>query len=433
RDRLIYELRRIREEEGLDILSLTDAAGRVLVRARNPAVYGDKPADGIIEKVLADRESVVATQIVAAGELEKEGEELTRQVRIKPIPTPRARIESTAELTSGMMIKAAAPVMDEQGGTIGLLYGGVLLNRSYEIVDEVKDVVYRRAQHRGTDIGTTTIFQGDVRIATNVLNSDGERAIGTRVSEEVYDQVLVKGMPWIGRAFVVNAWYITAYEPIRDMEDAIIGILYVGMLEAPCVELKNRVIFIMIAVALLTVGLLWVIGQAAARRIIRPVTELVHATNRLTEGDLGYRVDIRSNDEIGVLGESFNKMAAEQQRCTERFVELTNSLEKRIKQKTEELEAAQDHLIRTEKLGSMGKLAAGIAHEINNPLTSIMINIHLIAKRFGEEDRFKKHLDLIIDEIARCSTIVNGLLDFSRQSEAEKVSTNVNMLIEKTL
>ena len=124
-----------------------------------------------------------------------------------------------------MIIKAAAPIFDYEGKLIGVLYGGILLNRNFEIVDKIKDIVYRRETYKGKDIGTATIFQDDLRISTNVKTIDGERAIGTRVSEEVYDQVLIKGNPWIHRAFVVNNWYITAYEPIKNINDELIGIL----------------------------------------------------------------------------------------------------------------------------------------------------------------------------------------------------------------
>ncbi len=130
-----------------------------------------------------------------------------------------------------MMLGAAAPIFDYQNNLIGILYGGILLNRNYEIVDEIKRTVFQDLQYKGQDIGTATIFQDDLRISTNVKNGDGSRAIGTRVSEEVYNQVVVNGKPYIGRAYVVNNWYITAYEPIENINHQIIGILYVGILE----------------------------------------------------------------------------------------------------------------------------------------------------------------------------------------------------------
>jgi len=124
------------------------------------------------------------------------------------------------------------------------LTGGVLLSRNYEIVDRIKNIVFKDAKYKGKEIGTATIFLGDLRISTNVMDKEGNRAIGTRVSAEVHDQVLERGLPWIQRAFVVDDWYITAYEPIRDIQDRIVGILYVGLLESRYAVMKERLILL---------------------------------------------------------------------------------------------------------------------------------------------------------------------------------------------
>lgn len=433
REKLKIELQRIRRSESLDILSLTDKKGRVLVRARNPTIYGDQLNDEIVNWVISKKQTVVSTQIVPKTELQVEGENLAQQARLELIPTPRARPRAEAEETSGMIIEAAAPVLDYTGDLIGVLYGGKLLNRNYEIVDKVKDIVYRGEKYKGKDIGTATIFQGDLRISTNVRRADGARAIGTRVSKEVYNQVIEKGIPWISRAFVVNDWYITAYEPIRNLGGDIIGMLYVGMLEAPYVDLRNRVVFTFLGIAFLSVVLLSIIAYFATTNIIKPLKELSFATEKVAQGNLSYRVKIKSGDEIGQLADSFNQMIVELQKATDRYLALTRTLEDKVRGKTKDLKEAQDQLIQSEKLTSLGKLAAGIAHEINNPLTSILINSHLISEKLKEDNRFKENLDLVIDETTRCSEIVKGLLEFSRQTPPEKNPAGVNEVIEKTL
>ncbi len=148
------------------------------------------------------------------------------------------------EETSGMVLKSAYPVIDFNGEVLGVLTGGVLLNRNYEIVDRIKNIVFKDAKYKGKEIGTATIFLGDLRISTNVMDKEGNRAIGTRAMKEVQEQVLEKGLPWIQRAFVVDDWYITAYEPIRDVQDKIVGILYVGMLESKYAVMKERLILL---------------------------------------------------------------------------------------------------------------------------------------------------------------------------------------------
>jgi two-component system NtrC family sensor kinase len=432
-EKLKGELQNIRDQEHLDILTLVDQEGRVIIRAHKPEVFADQLSDDVVGHVLSRQKVVVSTQIVSKDELERESHDLLERSRIDLIPTLQERLRTEMEETSGMMIKAAAPVLDYDGKLIGVLLGGRLLNRNYEIVDNVKDIVYRGEKYKGKDIGTVTIFQGDLRISTNVLRQDGDRAIGTRVSQEVYDQVIGKGVPWIGRAFVVNDWYITAYEPIKNISGNIIGMLYVGMLEAPYVDLKNRAVLTFLGVAILSVTLLAVVALFTTENITRPLKELLFATQKVAQGDLSHRLRIKTGDEVGQLASSFNQMTGELQKATEKYQVLTRTLEDKVTEKTEELRKAQDQLIQTAKLTSLGKLAAGIAHEVNNPLTSILINSHLVAEKLSEDDHFQENMRLIIDETARCGAIVKGLLDFSRQTPPEKNIFDLNEVVENTL
>jgi two-component system NtrC family sensor kinase len=431
--RIERELQKIRVNESLDILTLTDGKGYVLLRARNPALSGDTLDNEVMEWVLKHNEEVVATRILSLEELQKEGQSLVDQVMIRLVPTPKARPRADTVETSGMAIIAAAPVFDYKGNLIGVLYGGRILNRNYDIVDTVKDIVYRGEKHRGRDIGTATIFQDDLRISTNVTTLDGTRAIGTRVSEEVYDQVIGQGLPWIGRAFVVNAWYITAYEPIRDVRDEIIGMLYVGMLEAPYVDLKRRVVFIFLAIAVSAMVLLSVIAFFTTNMITKPISELVLATRKVAGGDLTYQVRSPSNDEIGELALSFNKMTESLSQAEHKLVEWAKTLEDKVEERTRELESAQRQLMRSEKLASLGKMAAGVAHEINNPLTAVLTFSKLLLDDLPPDDERREDLQTVVDETLRCRDIVRGLLDFSRETKSMKKSQNINSVVENTL
>ncbi|MBE0432295.1 cache domain-containing protein [candidate division WOR-3 bacterium] len=432
-DRLRRELQKIREDNALDILTLTDHQGRILVRAHNPGIFGDRPDDAVTDWVLQRKEPVTATVIVPEEEMEKIGANYVERARIKLIPTLKSRPLDKTEETSGMFIKAAAPVLDYDGRFVGVLYGGYMLNRNYDIVDKVKNTVYLGELYKGREMGTATIFLDDARISTNVMNVEGERAIGTRVSEEVYEQVIVKGKPWIGRAFVVNAWYMTAYEPIRDIRGDIIGMLYVGMLEAPYVDLRNRVIYTFWGIAVVIVVLLIVIANYTTLNIVKPVKALALATGKVAQGDMSQRVEIHTTDEIGFLGDSFNKMAAALQEATEGYQTLTRTLEQKVKEKTDELRAAEAILVQSDKLASLGKLGAGVAHELNNPLTSIMLNSYLLLENLETNESSRQNLQLIIDETKRCGSIVSGLLEFARQTPPERVTVDINRVIESTM
>ena len=430
------ELERVRKIELFDVLDLTDPKGNVITRARNPGVFGDRLERETVEKAIIEKKAVSGAQLVPGELLEKEGEDFARQARIKWIDTPHAfprNAPDDGEEKTGMTIGAAAPLLDPEGNVIGVLYAEKLLNRSSRIVDKVKDLVYKGKKYKGKDIGTVTIFQQDLRISTNVRNEEGERAIGTRVSREVYDRVLLKGLPWNDRAFVVNNWYITAYEPLRDFSGKIIGILYVGLLEAPYIDIRNRVIFDFLGIALFSVVLLIGTAYFTASRTTKPLKALTNAAKKVARGDLSHRVQIDSPDETGQLAEAFNRMMIDLEKMTENYLELNRTLANRVKEKTKELEMARDRLIQAEKLSSLGKMAAGVAHEINNPLTSILINAHLLDEEMENVESVKENLKIIIDETTRCRTIVNDLLTFSRQTPPFKMPGNINNVVEKTV
>jgi two-component system NtrC family sensor kinase len=422
---LTEELGKIRKAESLDILTLTDGQGRVLVRLHNlphgttdaASVPGDNQAgDDLVSRVLSSGEVIAATVIVPEEELRKEGADLVRQARIEFIPTPKAKPTQDIRQTSGMMMKAGAPIHGYDGSLIGVLYAGNLLNRNYKIVDKVKDTVYQAVKYRGKDIGTATIFQGDLRISTNVRREDATRAIGTRVSEEVYERVLVKGQPWIDRAFVVNNWYIAAYEPIRDIQDEIVGILYVGILEEKFIDMRNRATAIFLGIACAGMIVALVVSSFLAKGILQPIGQLIVASHQWADGNLDYRVETAQNDEIAELTDTFNMMASSLKERDERLKEY-----------------AHQQIMKSERLATLGQLAAGVAHEINNPLGAILMYAHLSLEEIPSVDPRHRNLEKVVGEATRCKNIVRGLLDFARQSEPNVEEADANEILKRTL
>jgi two-component system NtrC family sensor kinase len=238
------ELTELMKEEGLDFLTLVDKKGTVLFRFHDPEQSGDSLLqDPFIRKGL-EKEPISGTQILPEEALIKEGKTFVQKAFFRLVPTPRARPVEKMEETSGMVLKSAHSIFDFNGEVLGVLTGGILLNRNYEMVDQIKNIVFKDARYKGKEIGTATIFMGDLRISTNVLDKEGNRAIGTRAMKEVSAQVLDHGIPWIQRAFVVDDWYITAYEPIEDILGRRIGMLYVGMLESKYALLKEKLILL---------------------------------------------------------------------------------------------------------------------------------------------------------------------------------------------
>jgi two-component system NtrC family sensor kinase len=416
--KLTPHLEEIRLNEDLDILTLTDGQGKVLFRARNPAIKGDSQATNpIVRKALDEKKFVASTEIVTRADLLKEGEDLCVLANIHLVPTPKASPTEETELTSGMMILAADPVLDNEGKVVGVLYGGRLLNRRYSLVDRIKETVYQGETYRGKDMGTATIFQGDVRISTNVETTEGKRAIGTRVSREVKDRVLLGGEPWIERAFVVNNWYITAYEPMRNVSGEVIGILYVGMLEQKFANMKQRVLLTFLGIMLVEVVLSIGICYVLTGTLMRPINALVLAARRLGAGDLTQRVDPEENtEEIGLLGATFNMMAS--------------SIEERDEQLKQR---AQQEIMKSERLAMIGRLSAGVAHEINNPLGGILLLSRLLLRKAPPEGIEKENLERIANDAERCQKIVQGLLDFARQRDPEMRPLDLNDVAKKAL
>lgn len=325
------ELQRVRQSYGLDVLTLTDKKGKVLVRTRSPYNVGDDESnDELVSRALKKR-IVTSAQIIPREELKKEGMGLERQAYMVFITTPKAKPRPQDRETSGMMLKAASPVLDDNNNLLGVLYGGKLLNRDYSIVDRIKDTVYKGEQYKGRDMGTATIFQWDLRISTNVKKPNGLRALGTRVSEEVNDTVLENGKDWVGRAFVVNDWYITAYDPIKNIRGEVIGMLYVGILEQPFMDIRNKVIRNFLGIAILGVIIVLVLGFFLAKNITRPISGLVRATEEVSRGNLDYRVEIKSKDEFRTLGLSFNRMA----KSLEDTLKAKDSLNEELKRSEE--------------------------------------------------------------------------------------------------
>jgi len=423
----------IRRDFGLDVLNLTDPLGRVVIRSRRfDALVGDDVARDPFVALALRKEVSAGTRIVPREELLMEGEDLAARARFQFVPTPMAAARAEDHEDNGMMLVAAAPVLAD-GVVLGVLTGGLLFNRNYDLVDRVKEIVFKGEKYEGHDIGTATLFQDDLRIATNVLDNQGGRAVGTRVSREVKEAVLDRGETYVGRAFVVTAWYITAYRPIKDIAGKTVGMLYVGMLERPYIDLRNRVMATFAGIAGLCVLFLLGLLSFVARRMTRPLAVMVDATGKIASGDLAHRVQVESRDEIGQLARAFNRMTDELSLAHEDLTQWGQTLERRVEERTRELRETQDQLVVSEKLASLGKMAAGVAHEINNPLTSILINSHLLLERPGRAADEVETLTLIADETTRCAGIVGGLLEFARQTPSQAVPTDINDVIERTL
>lgn len=151
----------------------------------------------------------------------------------------------------------------------------------------------------------------------------------------------------------------------------------------------------------------------------RPARRLLIGTQRVAERDFRHRIAITGRDEMALLAESFNHMTAE-------LRDLTEGLEERVR-------TAQMQIIRAEKLASLGRLAAGVAHELNNPLTGVLTFAHLVANKLPSDSQERADLEVVISETNRCAKIIRDLLQFSRESQADRKPENVNLVVRQML
>ncbi len=224
-------------------------------------------------------------------------------------------------------------------------------------------------------------------------------------------------------------------------EQRILGVLDTNMslatADVQLAESSRRLLLYTACALLLIAGLSWF---SISRVVDKPVQSLRHGTEKLAEGDLGYQIEVHSNDEIGELAESFNRMSRELQAEHSQNLAWTRTLEERVEQKTRELKRAHEHALHTEKMASIGKMAAVLAHEINNPLSGILTYAKLLHKWVDQDsvskDRRKEildSLDLIASESRRCGDLVKNLLTFSRTTPMNLQAANLNQVIDRSL
>jgi two-component system NtrC family sensor kinase len=418
RERLPGVLARIRDSNHLHFLTFIEAGNRGIARASRLQVEPALPTavPDFIGRAASDR-IAASTELFSSESLVQED----------PALASRARISSSEE---GMVLVASAPVRTA-AGPMGVLYGGILLNRNDDLVNQISEFVFGE---RGYDSpGVVSIFMRDMRIATNIQGTSGSSNVGTRTSPEIQNAVLTQGGRYYGRANIAGNWHLTAYEPIRNRAGGIVGMLYVGIPEDPFLAVRTSMMLTFLLVAGIGVVVVLALTYFITRSMILPLEEMVKASNRIAAGDLDHSVSITSHDEIGILANSFNKMLASIKTMKLELEEWGRTLEEKVNKRTEELVAVQMQMAQSEKLASIGRLAAGVAHEINNPLGGILTFSMLALEDCGEDHPMKQSLEVIVKQTLRCRETVKGLLDFARQSSSTHSATEINTVVDKTL
>ncbi len=191
--------------------------------------------------------------------------------------------------------------------------------------------------------------------------------------------------------------------------------------------------FFIVLVLVLLILLFMELLVLTKRFIIKPVRRIIEHQHKIAAGDLSGHIEIKSRDELGELAAGANEMTASLRQSQQEVEAWANTLEDRVQERTHYIQQMQANLARSDRLASLGKLVAGIAHEINNPLTGILTYASMAEEREDIDEQLREDLRTITHETERCAEIVRGLLDFGRESIPSKKFTAIDVLLDKAL
>jgi len=246
------------------------------------------------------------------------------------------------------------------------------------------------AYERDGEVTATTLNRSKVGTAMAVIRSSDVEETLLRAD----DASVIRDIRYLDQPHKV------IYRRLRAMEGEVDIILSLMVSTADIALAKRRFRMIVGLTAVSGILLIAIVGSVIARSITAPVKQLVEVTKQIAAGDLETTAAVKTHDEIGSLANSINQM-------------------------TRELKISRDKLVQSEKLAAVGQLAAGIAHEIRNPLTSVKMIVQLLRGRLQEDKTGRESVQAVLDEISRLEVIINGLLDFARPMELALKPTSV--------
>lgn len=410
-------LRRTADDLRFVVLSACDVEGRPLAGS-----YAERSApvpvrsDPILRRALTGVPAW-GTAVLPPERLEAEGGKALRNAAAVVCADGALATEA------GLFQWFAVPLKDAAGRVAAVVYGGRMLNHDHALVDSLRDIVFGgNTLYEGKPFGAVTVFLGGTRVATNVLDARRRRAVGTEVSEQVRREVLERGRRWQARAWVVDAWYLSGYEPLRDAEGSVVGMLYVGLLEAP----YRRMTADLLTKFLLPAGAILLCGAAATWLVVlcitRPLRDLQRAAERLTQADW----DAPPPESRAAYAE-IRDLAGALRRMQEAIAQRDRDLRRR----NDELAEANDRLRQTNQ--NYMKTLGFITHELRSPLAAIqgLIDVLLLDLYGGLPDKARHALVRIKRNCEELQDMVKNYLDLARAERGELVAAKARMDLRK--
>ncbi len=266
-------------ENDLDFMSITDDKGRVLTRAFVPEFQGQDNAssDSLVAKALGGK-GASGIRLISTDRLASEN------------PSLLNRLHGEAE-KFGTVIEAAYPLTDDTR-VVGTLYAGILINNNRSLVDRMAQRIFKGEVYGSRDIGYVTIYQGKHPISTTLRGPDGLPGLGFSASREIQEIVIKDGRSEISWESHFDTQYLSAAEPIKDIEGKIIGAIQVATQEKPIILVVDRLVATFLILGLLGVILMGGISYFLVKWINRPLEQMLHAARQAAEGDLSHEVPV---------------------------------------------------------------------------------------------------------------------------------------------
>jgi two-component system, NtrC family, sensor kinase len=323
-------------------------------------------------------------------------------------------------------------------------HDGMLLNRK----EEVQAAIERLA--RGPGIASIRVYDKEGAIVMSArkeeigrrIEPDSETCLSCHEVRPPKNTVPLEGQEVLRHLSVIEnePSCSTAACHAHPADRRVLGVLDLEMSMAPLEAALQTAQRQVRWTTLILVSILGAVAAVFIRRLVqRPVRQLYEGTRRIAEGDLETRIEVRGRHELARLAEGFNQMAADLSAARREITEWSQTLEEKVVEKTEELSRAQRQVLHMEKMASLGKLSATVAHEINNPLTGVLTYASLVRQEIAQQpidadvrDELTRYLSLVEKECIRCGAIVRNLLVFARTG-AEMAPVDLNEVVERSL
>jgi signal transduction histidine kinase len=321
------------------------------------------------------------------------------------------------------MLVVAVPVMDVFGDIKGTLAAELNLKSMWDLMENLKVgnrglayVVDKRGDLIAfKDIGR--VLKGENLTRLEEVASFVEKKGGNRAG----DPNIVRGIQntWVVSAhidLVVPDWAVVVELPLDEAYESVVTWL----------KLSGGMVVLIFVLAVLS-------SMYLSKRITGPIMKLRDAAGEIGKGNLDTKIEILSKDEIGELAVSFNRMTEDLKESRRQIEIYSKTLEQKVEERTKELQESQKRLLQSEKMAAVGQLAAGVAHEINNPMAVILGFARGIARAVEEGEPLYLPARSIEREAERCKNIVRDLLMFSRAGKRDVAKEEMNAIVDETL